>query len=679
MRRNIIVFLIAIFLPAIFFAQVEIHITPDGIAVMSDGDAGAQNNPYSLDYILSNASVFFGIATNSSTTTVTSLILHHGANGENFETNKAIFLQNRYNLIVRSADPNNPVKIKAEQNLIQALDGSSTDLLFTIRDSNNIVVKDIIFEGIDITDTNITGYSLVNFGYNDDILIENLTIQNNWGAGGRGLWLFGWGNNTVIRNCLLDNMGWTSQNGDINPFYDTGIDDVDGNPIMSCYGYAGALIQGNENEDSYEDITVENCNFMNLTTGCNEVLTFTGNVKKFQALDNIFQTNTNIGIAIAGHYPTNRDPDTNTPINANLNQARYGIVRGNEVYNSNFARGLYPAGGIYCDGCKDVVIEGNLTQGNDVGISVGCENAGGLSASNVTVINNTIIENPKGGIYIGSFLNDDNVGGTPSTVQNCIIRNNTLYKNGMIAQPNGEVFVNRSENNEFYNNILHMRNNAFGVIAFCDQPFSNFNMDYNLFYRDDEIQNSRINDACIEPNSNLSGNQNSLFGAPTFVDVNSNNFDIQQASAAINTGDPNTQILTTNFLNGFYHSDDITDNELDYGGNIRIFNSVRIDIGAYESIFEPLSVGAFDNSNSNITIYPNSFQTDINIKMVSSYSGTVSIRLYNLQGKLLENITFEKIQESQTEKINFGYISNGLYFIDIKMGNSVEKIKILKQ
>lgn len=676
MRQNIILFLVIIFLPTIFFAQVGIHITPDGTAIMSDGDAGTQNNPYSLEYILTNATLFFGIATDSNINTT--LILSQGSNGENFETDKIIFFQNRFNLTVRSADPTNPVTIKAKENLIEALSGTPSNILFTIRDSNNVIVKDIIFEGIDITDTNITGYSLVNFGYNDNLTIENLTIQNNWGTSGRGLWVFGWGNNTVIRDCILNNMGWTSQSGDINPFYDTGLVDVNGNPIMSCYGYSGALIQGNENEDSYQDIIVENCNFTNLITGCNEVLTFTGNVEEFQALNNTFQTNTNIGIAIAGHYPTNVDPDTDAPINADLNQARNGIVRGNEVFNSNFARGLFPAGGIYCDGCKDVVIEGNISQGNDVGISIGCENEGGLSASNVTVINNIIKENPKGGIYIASFLNQDNVNGTPSTVQNCTIRNNTLYKNGAIALPPGEVFVGRSQNNNFFNNILYIRDDADGIVALAGQPFNSFNIDYNLFYRDNQNNSNLLNNTFAQAPSQLSGNQNSLFGNPEFVDISSNNFDIQQASAAINTGDPNTQPLTTNFLNGFYYSDDSSDNELDYDGNIRVFNSVRIDIGAYESLFEPLSLIELNSYNNNITVYPNSFQTDINIKIVSNYSGVVSLNLYNLQGQLLENTIFEKIQESQTEKMNLKHISTGLYFVDIEMGNSSKQIKLLK-
>ena len=46
---------------------------------------------------------------------------------------------------------------------------------------------------------------------------------------------------------------------------------------------------------------------------------------------------------------------------------------------------MLPSGGLYADGPRDVLFEHNISYRNGYGIEVGCENAGTVTASNITI------------------------------------------------------------------------------------------------------------------------------------------------------------------------------------------------------------------------------------------------------------------------------------------------------
>ena len=107
-----------------------------------------------------------------------------------------------------------------------------------------------------------------------------------------------------------------------------------------------------------------------------------------------------------------------------VDQARDGIVRGNTVWNvDSYGNPAYGDGrsadGIYVDGGRDVLIEGNVVHDVNIGIELASEHAG-RSTRNVTARNNVVYDATTIGIAIGGY--DRRRGST----EDCVIVNNTI-------------------------------------------------------------------------------------------------------------------------------------------------------------------------------------------------------------------------------------------------------------
>ncbi|WP_299213841.1 T9SS type A sorting domain-containing protein [uncultured Dokdonia sp.] len=583
--KKIIFFCITQILLSFNISAQNIYVTPNGTASQTDPDAGTPDNPYNLDDALF-------IANNGAT------LLLEGV----FQRSTNVFGINKNGLTIRPVDEDAIAIIQANEDL-----ADTSIFLFTLNESNDITIEDITFKGSQ--DPTSNGLSLLNLGNNNNVIIDNVTIEENWGNNGVGLNIFGRGDTVIVRECNFRNMGWTND-VDSSPFFVIGQDE-DGNDIFSCNDSSGAVVIGNENDGSYTNITFEENNFNNLITGCAEALTLTGNVDGFMVKNNILSDNSNIGIALAGHYDTVQDCDftVNPPVcidlATELNQTRNGYVTGNEVIRSIFPQNLSTPAGIYCDGCKDVIIERNLVKESGVGISIGVENGGGFTATNVTVINNKLIRNVFAGLTLGSSLNIDNVGEEPSSVNDCIIRNNTFYRNGTSDNFffNQEVLISRSDNNHFFNNILYVDNNSMGIISAVleiggvptNQEATNFMIAHNLYFRENESQE----DLVVSAGSPLPLPSGAYFENPEFINPDADDFSISNSSIAANAGLVGTQI---------------TSEELDFSGNFRIYQDTQIDIGAFEttSTDPPVDPNFFESNIINFQI-PNQEESVIDI------------------------------------------------------------------
>ncbi|WP_420573967.1 T9SS type A sorting domain-containing protein [Kordia sp.] len=649
-------------------AQVNYYIDENGSAT-TESDAGTMNNPYSLDYFLNN--IIFGIA-NDPNGSLTTVFLKG-----DFARTEGIFIggegNKKYNLTFDSWGNNNAV--------IKALDPwqGSFNTLFTLNESTDITVKNITFQGS--LDVNTPALFLLNFKNNNQLEVDNVLLEQNWGINGVGMKIFGMGDSITVKNCALKNMGWTLNEDTI--------------PSGSAIS-AGIIVEGNENDGPITNLVIENNTINDMINGFAENITVTGYIDGFRIENNVLSDNGNIGIAIAGYYPEVQDCDFSVnpvicdPMDPGKNQARNGIVRFNRVINSN--QPDFAAAGIYCDGCRDVVIERNFVKGSDVGISVGCENGGSFmnefSASNVKVINNITTENLLNGITIGSKLNEPNVsqGNALSTVKDCEIRNNTIYKNGegkMLGSDfilGYQVTVSRSQNNAFFNNIVYIEEQSLGgivsAVPFAGDPLEtvmveNFEMSHNLFFADDGNQNNLV----ISEGSMLYNSTNSSFGTPDFIDVSNDNFRISNTSMAVNAGKPSTTVLTPAYLAGFYAV-----NELDYYENDRILSNTHIDIGAFESDATNLSVPNVNASDLSIQIYPNPITETGFLNIDNQFTGDVTMHIYSVFGRKIEqSITFKKLQKQHAEQIDFQHLSSGLYFVMIQIGETKQCIKVLKE
>ncbi len=401
-------------------------------------------------------------------------------------------------------------------------------------------------------DNTTAGFPLITLRYPTNVTVENLSFSNHFGNYARGILAWGSGDNVNIKNNVFTNIGWNT-----DPTAIAGFDE----------GANAILVVGNVNTGSLTNVNITGNSITDIVLGRSEAITLIGNVDGFLVADNYLSDITNIGIDAAGHFSWVSDYDPPyDPLDPALNQARNGLISNNTVIRA--ISPIETSAGLYCDGCRDVVFERNVVKECGAGISIGCEVGGGKTASNVTVINNIFKENLESGMFLGSLTSEGSSNG-PSSVDDCIVRNNTFYEN---CQTDGagnfndyEIFLQNSNNNVFKNNILYMLNTAKGIVAAGTSEIVGFDMDYNLFYRPDE---SELDLVISSATSTLTGNENSQYGDPGFIGVATDLFDISISARAANTGDPDPACIPSG--------------ELDRDGGVRVQGDIA-DIGAQES------------------------------------------------------------------------------------------------
>lgn len=193
-----------------------------------------------------------------------------------------------------------------------------------------------------ITITGAKSYITVN-GFE----IRNLTSSSK-SAVPCGVWITGSGTGVQILNNLIHNIVTTSEKS----------------------GNGCGLFAYGTSQTPITQLVVSGNELYNLKTGNSESMTFNGNVTHFQITNNIVHDNDNIGIDIIGYEKTGP---------TGYDQASYGVVSGNTVYNisgiGNVGEGnSYDADGMYCDGCAWITWEHNAVFQVDYGIETTSEN-----------------------------------------------------------------------------------------------------------------------------------------------------------------------------------------------------------------------------------------------------------------------------------------------------------------
>ena len=373
------------------------------------------------------------------------------------------------------------------------------------RNGTGIVVVDAIGRG---TGANKYMIGIVN---TNDVTVDGISFKNNIGNGSKGAWVLsnnnvGSRNNITIKNCFFGNIGWISNNLSTKPASSsiaTNAIRVEG---ASATAITNLLLQFNN---------VENC-----ATGWGEAVTITGNVTGFTLQGNFVFNIANIGIVVAGNYFTGAP--------SNLNQARNGIIIGNEVHDC--MSGIANSAGIYLDGALNCTVEKNEVYRCGVGLSVGGEQPLGVGAivpGGHFINNNEIYNNVIAGIIIGS-------NNSTTATNNTRIFNNSFYKNrnGAIVNgitsigvsPNevpiataannfgGEIQLQNSNGVTFKNNVVYASNNKKVFVALTTFTVSNYVSDYNLYFRD--VDTSFMFD---RGSASFNGNTSAGVGYPSLV------------------------------------------------------------------------------------------------------------------------------------------------------------------
>ncbi len=521
--------------------------------------------------------------------------------------------------------------------------------------------------------TGVNKYMLgiVNTG---NVTVDGLSFTNNIGNGGKGIWILGAGNNITIKNCLVANVGWISNN-------------LSAKPANSSVACNAIKVEGNS-ATALTNIILLNNDVENCATGWGEAVSLTGNVNGFTIQGNFVFDIANIGIDVSGNYTYTGAPSA-------VNQARNGTIIGNEVYDcmSRIAN----SSGIYLDGAINCVVEKNEVYNCGVGISVGGEQpvgAGAATPGGHIVKNNLIYNNVITGSYIGTNI-------TGNAIVNTKIFNNTFYKNRTGAVVNGvdsvgnetvaqaasiyggEVSLQNSNGVTFKNNILYATDNKKAMVALYGYTVANFVSDYNLYYRN--VNSDFILDLTgISFNGNTTtGSYNrATFAAQTGQDVNSISlipgfvnaatfdFALTGTAAAKNKGD-----VTYNSTNS---------GTTDFGYQTRKRDG-RVDIGCFEyqvgtsGAAVPFATTPEENMliNSSFSIYPNPTKDFVNINFGKNVKDA-TITLTDLNGRLLLN---KKVNNIYTDKIHIASLKTAsqMVIVKIKEGENVRVQKILIQ
>jgi hypothetical protein len=377
--------------------------------------------------------------------------------------------------------------------------------------------------------TGVLGSNMVLIDSKSYLRLIGFEIRNNTGVNdGSGVRILGSGSGVEIRDNLIHDirgqhaMGITVYGTEATPISDLVID---GNEIYDCEPFQS------------------------------EALTLNGNVTDFEVTNNIVRDVNNIGIDFIGGE-TDIQPDENLV-------ARNGVCRGNQVYRANQQGGGY-AGGIYVDGARDIVIENNIVAESDLGIEVGAENHG-TDAQNIVVRNNLLYSNQRVCIVFGGY--NSSVG----RVTNSSFLSNTCYKNDVLGDGVGELWIQYASNNEVRNNIFYSTSQ--NVLIYSENGNVNNTLDYNLFFTEDgtgaaEFTWQNTHYQGFEVYRGGSGQDaHSLFADPQLLSPESQDFHLDASSPAIDAGDPGRVI---------------DPDEVDLDGAPRL-GGARVDIGVDES------------------------------------------------------------------------------------------------
>lgn len=523
----------------------------------------------------------------------------------------------------RNATPNSIVYIRAGiyyENIFVEVSGSNKENMIVFRNYN----KDTVI--MDGTGTSMN--SIIEIINQSHIEFRNIIIQNKYKRDGSGVLAYteNEGSMTNLRfiNLTIRNIGWTT-----NPkAVPTSTDNVN---VLLVYG------SGKTKTSAITEILIDSCNIYNNINGFSENCTINGNVENFTISNNRIHDNTNIGIDIAGNYGASPNPQ--------LDNARYGLIINNNVYNN--ISPYSTSAGIYIDGGWNNTIERNICTNNHYGIEIGCEENG--TTQNIIVKNNLIKDNLITGMHVGGY--DPN---TTGQVINCVIRNNTFINNDTEKTDHGELIITKLSQCSFENNIFHTNNQNILFYKENIKPSEGISFNYNCWYTPNNDPNS-IN---IQWDG-LQYNSFSKYQSAQLQDKNSQyanpNFDatkpiyLKNNSICLEGGNPRTTI---------------SPNEKDLFGNDRLIKSI-IDIGAVEHDHNTTIVA--QSKYEDLIVIPNPCITNCHLKFEIPTAGLYEIKVYNSMGMLSQISQLNSIKSgTQLISLNTSNLVSGFYKLQIQ-------------
>jgi hypothetical protein len=230
----------------------------------------------------------------------------------------------------------------------------------------------------------------------------------------------------------------------------------------------GITIYGTNSETPVSRVIVDGNEIHDCDAAPSEALTLNGNVTNFEVTNNHVHDIRGVGIDFIGGEDGIVEDRTKT--------ARDGICRGNRVerVRANYGGGYGP--GIYVDGGRDIVVEGNRVTECDLGIEVGAENPG-VMVTGVSVIGNLITGNDKAGLVVGGYEKKR------GRVTGCRFHNNLIRDNTSHEKSEAELWIQWAADNSFRNNLIVGRADGGKPLLYSENPGQENDLDFNLWHQ----------------------------------------------------------------------------------------------------------------------------------------------------------------------------------------------------
>ncbi|GEM_PF-2041106 len=395
-----------------------------------------------------------------------------------------------------------------------------------------ITIKNFEQDSVILDGTGIPGQNMIYIENKNYLRMSGLILRDNTGvADGSGIRIEGYADHIELSGNVIHNMRGSNAMG------------------ITCYGTNATLPIGN--------LAIKNNRIFDCDAAPSEALTLNGNVDGFEILDNTVHDINNIGIDMIGG-------EGMCP-NGPKDRARNGLCRGNTVFRCRSSYGGGYAAGIYVDGGRVIVVEGNRMFENDVGLEVGCENHNEV-ADSIVVRNNLIYNNDKRGLSFGGY-------NFPSTgqVRYCQFLNNTVFHNDILSTGDGECHIEYARNCVVRNNIFFSSTQDLLLTSIVGSSNGNILND-NLWFSPDGsasalfMWNSIMHTGFAAYRVATTQDSSSLFSDPSFA-----NSSLPAPDLHITPASPARDAGSNSFAGG----------GVDFDGDPRIIG-MNVDIGADE-------------------------------------------------------------------------------------------------
>ena len=257
------------------------------------------------------------------------------------------------------------------------------------------------------------------------------------------------------------------------------------------YGCNAFLFMG-EKKNPINNIILINNTCHDLTLGYSEAVSFAGNCEYCYVIDNEVYNCTNIGIDFYGNAEYCSVES--------LDQARYCVAAYNTVYNCNSP--YADCAGIYVDGGRNCLVEGNIISACQYGIEIGSEELNEkYPVTDIVVRNNILMENTVCTIRIGGYDTK-----TSGTVKNSVFYNNTFINN----TGDSDIIISKVDNIVIANNIF-ISNISYVETEFSSTYIKNLKFYNNCFNRSGDNFSLYDDNLTVDDLNNLYGKDNFVY------------------------------------------------------------------------------------------------------------------------------------------------------------------------